>query len=142
LINGSIVSKDPREPSEGDLNMQGLLEVSGTIDLNQFWPVGESDADTTKIIVQAEAFRFRPHPGSALQVTHAFDDAMVRGSAGSKPAVDTKGRVTIRLQGIDAPELHYRPRFPTKLTGAKSAAFKSVNGNFRQPYGETATVHL
>jgi len=24
----------------------GLLEVSGTIDLAQFWPTGESDADT------------------------------------------------------------------------------------------------
>jgi hypothetical protein len=30
---------------------QGLLKVAGSIDLNQFWPQGESDADTTKILV-------------------------------------------------------------------------------------------
>ena len=29
---------------------KGLLEVSGTIDLNQFWPAGESDADTVKVL--------------------------------------------------------------------------------------------
>src|SRR5882724_1947652 len=92
---------------------KGLLELSGTIDLAQFWPTGESDADTVKVLVAgADAFRFRPQPGAAMKVTHAFNAAKVVGK-GSKACIDNKGRVTIRLQAIDAPELHYRPTIPT-----------------------------
>jgi hypothetical protein len=29
--------------------MTGMLRIRGTIDLSQFWPSGQSDADTTKI---------------------------------------------------------------------------------------------
>lgn len=124
----------------------GLLEVSGTIDLAQFWPSGESDADTVKVKLSGtSAFRVRAHPGSPFQITHAFEGATVRGKV-SKPAIDKQGRVTIRLQGIDAPELHYRPTAPTlkskKPTPAERAAFNAANGNFRQNFGETATVAL
>jgi hypothetical protein len=49
---------------------QGLLEVSGTIDLDQFWPVAESDADTVKVLLAGvKAFRSRPH---------ASDDSLAR----------------------------------------------------------------
>ena len=34
--------------------MTGLLRVEGTIDLNQFWPVGESDADHGLIGIEIE----------------------------------------------------------------------------------------
>lgn len=126
----------------------GMLEVSGTIDLTQFWPGagGESDADTVKLVLSgATAFRFSPHPGAPSQITHAFEGATVRGKV-SKPAIDKQGRVTIRLQGIDAPELHYRPTAPTlnkkKPSPAQRAKFNAENGNFRQHYGETATVAL
>src|SRR5229473_413427 len=92
---------------------KGLLEVSGTIDLVQFWPGGESDADTVKVLLSgANAFKFRAQPGAPSKVTHAFDGATVKGKV-SKPTVDKQGRITIRLQGIDAPELHYRPTAPT-----------------------------
>ena len=37
----------------------GLLEVSGTIDLSQFWPQGSSDADTTKVLVTIGDNAFR-----------------------------------------------------------------------------------
>ena len=30
----------------------GLLEMRATVDLDQFWPRGHSDADTTKILVR------------------------------------------------------------------------------------------
>jgi endonuclease YncB( thermonuclease family) len=125
---------------------QGLLEVSGSIDLNQFWPAGESDADTVKVLLSgASAFRFRPHPNASFKVTHAFEGATVKGKV-SKPAIDKNGRITIRLQGIDAPELHYRPTAPTldhkKPTTAQRTRFKDKNGNFRQFFGETATVNL
>jgi endonuclease YncB( thermonuclease family) len=126
--------------------MKGLLEVSGTIDLAQFWPSGESDADTVKVMLSGpNAFRFTPHPGAASKVTHAFEGATVKGKV-SKPAIDNKNRVTIRLQGIDAPELHYRPTAPTlngkKPTPQQRANFNTANANFRQKFGETSTVGL
>ena len=127
---------------------RGLLEVVGTIDLAQFWPTGESDADTVKVQLAAGggAFRFRAEDGVQSKVTHAFENgASVRGKA-SKQAIDNKQRVTIRLQGIDAPELHYRPVAPTvnskKPSPKQRAAFKAGNGDFRQHFGETATVAL
>jgi len=121
----------------------GLLEVHGTIDLTQFWPTGESDADTTKVLLSVgpDAFQFRAKPKEAFKVTHAFEGATAKGR-GSKEVIDKKGRVTIRLQGIDAPELHYRPQFPTKLDSAQQAAFSAVNADFRQFYGETSTTAL
>lgn len=126
----------------------GRLEVEGSIDLAQFWPDGESDADTTKVKVAVGpgSFRFQPHPGAPFQVTHAFEGASVRGQAGSKPCIDKQGRVTIRLQGIDAPELHYTP--VSELTGKtgrtekQAALYKDWNFKYRQHWGETATVEL
>ena len=125
---------------------KGLLELSGTIDLAQFWPVGQSDADTVKVLMSGpNAFRFTPHPGAQSKVTHAFEGATVKGKV-SKPAIDNKNRVTIRLQGIDAPELHYRPTAPTlngnKPTAEQRAKFNAANGNFRQKFGETTTIAL
>lgn len=125
---------------------KGLLEVEGTIDLAQFWPTGESDADTVKLALTGpNAFRFTPHPGAQAKVTHAFEGATVKGKT-SKTAIDNKNRITIRLQGIDAPELHYRPIAPT-LNGKKPlpdqrSRFNAANGNFRQHFGETSTVAL
>jgi endonuclease YncB( thermonuclease family) len=125
---------------------KGLLELSGTIDLAQFWPVGQSDADTVKVLLSGpNAFRFTRHPGAPSKVTHAFEGATVKGR-GSKPAIDKQNRVTIRLQGIDATELHYRPTAPTlkgkKPTAEQRARFNAANGNFRQKFGETATIAL
>ena len=40
----------------------GLLEVTGRLDLAQFWPTGKSDADTAHLTLDgANAFRFRKH---------------------------------------------------------------------------------
>lgn len=123
----------------------GMLQVSGIIDLTQFWNIGESDADTVKVTLDSQnAFRFSPHPGAPLTITHAFEGAIVKGKV-SKPAIDKQNRIVIRLQGIDAPELHYRPLAPTikkKPTAQQRAKFNSANGNFRQHFGETAAIHL
>jgi len=124
----------------------GLLEVSGTIDLSQFWPEGESDADTVKVLLSGPAaFRFRDQPGASFKVTQAFEGAIVRGRVREAP-IDNKNRITVRLQGVDAPELHFRPVAPTingeKPTAAQKAKFKVPNGNFRQHFGETSTTAL
>jgi endonuclease YncB( thermonuclease family) len=118
----------------------GTLEVHGTLDIDQFWPTGESDADTSHVVVDPDGFKFRPNAGAQFTVTHVLDDAQVKGT-GTEPAVK-KGAVTVRWQGIDAPELHYRPVYPTKLSDALRQAFNQENGNFRQHYGERATVAL
>lgn len=124
----------------------GLLEVSGTFDLNLLWPAGTSDADTSKIKldVGADPFRFRRAPGDQLLITHAFDNAEIIGKTRSTP-VDKSGRVTIRFQGIDAPELHYRPSALLKTseqTKKQHKLYLKWNLDYRQHYGETATVAL
>lgn len=126
---------------------QGRLEVAGAIDLGQFWQTGESDADTVKVTLPSPnaAFRFRPHPGAAFHVTHAFRNARVRGQGSPKPVVDTHDRITVRLQGVDAPELHYQPQPAVRLStvsAAKRTAFLQWNHDYRQRWAETATVKL
>src|SRR5262249_40944152 len=76
-------------------------------------------------------------------VTQVFNNSKVRGR-GTKPPIDKQGRITVRLQGIDAPELHYRPSPPTdeELTDNDRDRIKENNGDFRQYFGETATVAL
>jgi len=115
---------------------KGLLEVEGTLSAAQFWPNGTSDADTAHVVVSA--FRFNG------RVTHAFDDATVKRSAtanGGKPVQNKKHEVTVRFQGIDAPELHYRP-IHQHLSPEQKAAVSAKNGNFRQHLGESAAVAL
>src|SRR5579859_5471669 len=125
----------------------GLLELHGTIDVNQFWPFGRSDADTANIKVAAgnNAFQFRKDSSSPFKPTNAFVGAVVKGS-GSKPAIKN-GVVTIRLQGIDATELHYQPAplSPGEkkgLSAAKLNAFHQVDHFYRQYLGASAAKAL
>jgi endonuclease YncB( thermonuclease family) len=101
----------------------GLLVLHGVMRLDQFWPKGSSDADTSKV----KPTRFT-YDGVRTTV---FDGAVVEGMGVRVPVMDRNGEVTVRYQGIDAPELHYQPR--------------SSNGrrlDFRQYMGESATVAL
>lgn len=126
----------------------GLLKVTGTVAIDQFWPYGESDADTNKVLVAVgdDAFEYRPHAGAAFAPTNVFAGASVVGKSGKKSAIDKKGRITVRLQGIDAPELHYKasplPR-TSNVTPKQRERFNEANRTkYRQPMGETATVEL
>lgn len=123
----------------------GLLEVTGRLDLGQFWPKGKSDADTAHVVLDGpDPFRFRPHPGAPFTVTHAFEDAVVKGN-GNKPPINAKNKsITVRFQGIDAPELHYRPQHDRKLKLADriKALFKKFNKEYRQFQGETCVYSL
>lgn len=126
--------------------LMGLLKVTGSIDPSQFWPEGESDADTTKVLVQTgpNAFRFQPHPGAPFTATHVFEGAKVIGAT-TKAPLDSEGRITIRLQGIDAPELHYSPARPGRaggITDEQRKKFKRYNKRYRQHLGESATNAL
>jgi len=125
----------------------GLLQMRGSIALDQFWPSGRSDADTTKIIltVTPNAIEFRKNSSLPFHSTHVFDHAMVKGKT-TKPAIKN-GKVTIRLQGIDATELHYQPSPLSKtektgLSAAKLNAYHLVTHSYRQFLGATATKAL
>ena len=126
--------------------MPGTLRIRGTIDLAQFWPDGEADADTTKIKVEvgANSFAFAAD-GKTFKATKVYFGAFARG-ASNKEVIDSKNRITVRLQGIDAPELHYRAA-PLKKSGkvsdSKRAKFNLENKQPRRQYwAETATVAL
>jgi endonuclease YncB( thermonuclease family) len=96
----------------------GLLRVKGTIDISQFWPTGKpgnilSDADTVHVqVTPATSFVFDGN------VTRAFDFAWIKtrknkdGSHSPIYVIVSQGtanaHIKVRLQGIDAPELHYR----------------------------------
>jgi endonuclease YncB( thermonuclease family) len=84
--------------------MNGLLELHGTLDLAQLWPEGHGDADTFQIAPAPLAFRWRPHPTVRVVVLRTLEHAVVEGRF-ARPVVD-RGHVTVRLQGVDAPELH------------------------------------
>lgn len=120
-----------------------LLRVSGQLDVNQFWPAGDSDADTVVLQVSNTAFEVQQVPGGAFTRTNAFAGAWVRGRQGQKQEVIKNNKIRIRLQGIDAPELHYNATPAKKtalLTAAQQSAFKALNKKYRQKQGETATV--
>src|SRR5213596_2593868 len=121
----------------------GLLKVKGRINIGQFWPNGESDADTTKVLVDVDqnAFTFQPKPTSKFMTTHVFRDATIIGKV-RKKVIDKKNRITVRLQGIDAPELHYTATPLKKIPEEKREQFKKFNKKYRQHLGETATINL
>jgi endonuclease YncB( thermonuclease family) len=103
----------------------GLLVARGTIALAQFWPSGLSDGDTTKVKVKAFTFEKKP--------TRVFDRALVAGRGGPTPPLNARGEITVRWQGIDAPELHYDPALPEA---------EGRDGDYRQHHGEAAAVAL
>src|SRR5262245_57115352 len=115
----------------------GLLKVEGTLTLAQFWPGGESDGDTAKVHVSATAFKFQSQGGAQVKTKHVSEGARVSGKVATKPAIDNKQRITIRLQGIDATELHYQASPVSKkqkaqMTNAQLQTLKQFNKRYRQ----------
>ena len=116
----------------------GLLRVKGTIDIQQFWPTGKtgnilSDADTVHVQVDpATSFVFEGN------MTRAFDFAWIKtrknkdGSHSPIYVIVSQGtpnaHIKIRLQGIDAPELHYH--------------VDQKKPEVRQNWGKRATLEL
>ena len=79
------------------------IEIHGRLDVDQFWPTGSSDADT--LHVHVEHVRVHPKPGAAWKkasLTHLRAPATGR-------RLMSNGSITVRLEGVDAPELHYTP---------------------------------
>jgi len=122
---------------------KGLLRVTGELDVTQFWPTAGSDADTVKVKVNANSFEFSSDPSQKpFKVTQAFKGATVKGRT-KKLAISSANEITIRLQGIDAPELHYQALLHTpKKLKDKGLKLKNNGTKFRQFFGEKATTKL
>lgn len=120
----------------------GLLVVTGVLRTKQFWPEARSDADTATVDLVPQAkkpFVFVNNAGQR-KTTKVFDNAVVLGKFGpnavvNQPKTSTVRRVTVRLQGIDAPELHFQPQVP-------GAGGKGIIHPFRQSLGETSANAL
>lgn len=119
---------------------KGLLELSGDLEISQFWPQGGSDADTVNVEVRSPKIRFSASGKERdLQPTRVFEGARVKGQ--KRPVIHS-GTVTIRLQGIDAPELHFQALLRKPKGFPKTEKLKSNGTKYRQILGETATVAL
>jgi len=105
----------------------GLLTIDGVIRLSQFWAQGKSDGDTVKITIPKginNAFKFAKQPSGPAKIIHTFDTALSYDATtlpatamkyATKVVTQPRGKanagvrqVTIRMQGIDTPELHYK----------------------------------
>jgi endonuclease YncB( thermonuclease family) len=123
---------------------KGKLLFTGTIDLTQFWPqnilqgnTSDSDADTVKVKIDKASGKFTDSAGKTRKTGFINDAGFfhnVKAKDGTKTlkfksVIDSKGNIDIRVQGIDAPELHYMTQ---------------VHGNplYRQHMGETCTIKL
>jgi endonuclease YncB( thermonuclease family) len=128
----------------------GNLILTGTLDLAQFWPDGRSDADTAQIEIGKNAFQFRASPSDGYRVTNALDDAIVFGADRSRHDAVTRKKdgtahVTVRFQGIDAPELHYRPPAEKKKkeqNAQQHQLYLKWNEEYRQHWGQSAAQAL
>jgi len=131
--------------------MIGLLRFNGIINLAQFWPTKESDADTMHV-KPVGPIMFEPKTGKPFEVkvfTGAYIKTRKTKTKGVVPipVLGTSG-FSIRLQGIDAPELHYTAqdlkakKDLMKQFGLTQQQADFVYNDFREPLGERATAEL
>ncbi len=124
---------------------RGRLQVRGLLSLRQFWPEGEADADTITLSLEAgpKAFQFQLSPGAPFQPTCAFEKAIIRGRV-VRPVL-ARGKLKVRLQGVDSPEVHYTPAAllpPKRRTPAQNILYRRWNNSYRQVLAETAVSQL
>src|SRR5438128_5734154 len=121
---------------------KGLLTVVGSLDISQFWPAtkgrNSSDGDTVHLKVDPNAsFLFASSPAAKTKPTTKFIGAFVNDHGKKKNVITSTSEIKIRLQGIDAPELHYP--VIAKWDPSKKGKFPN---EFRQPYGAGAASAL
>lgn len=126
----------------------GLVEIDGKVDVFQYWPNGGSDVDTLKFVPDFPSARYHGDGGSA-DVAAFFQKGGMFLPDDDKPgqekfrSIVRKGgglSLSIRLQGIDAPELHYAPNFREGMFDGDFsrwiARHLSRQKSYRQPYGK------
>jgi endonuclease YncB( thermonuclease family) len=122
------------------------LKITGKIAISQFWPEGKSDADTTNLKMKVDGFQFKTNGPFKPTAAYINTEISVQGKKKSIISYEGQARqhINVRLQGIDAPELHYRIYAPSEIGKYKSnAVFKELNKHeYRQFMSENATVAL
>lgn len=139
----------------------GLFKIHGEIDLNDFFgPIGDSnkksgnaDADTIRLYLNPNSFEFQKNPNESFQSNLSlFDNAFfydeLEGKRKKILSYNTdlnRKYIRLRLQGIDAPELHYSANlgelFLYDDQSKKFTALREIFG-FRQVYGAKTTYDL
>lgn len=109
---------------------KGRLILRGFFGSSQIYPQGNSDADTLNVTVATASFVGADGKEKSVYSDLADARYTVRGAGGSTvySRILRGGGVRVRLQGIDAPELHYEPQ------GSKTF--------FRQPRGAYTSRRL
>jgi hypothetical protein len=78
------------------------------------------------------------------QDTQVFDGAIVSGAVKKAP-ISAKHKLTLRLLGVDAPELHCSATASVKKakqSDEQRSLFKQFGGEYRQPLAESAVLVL
>ena len=112
--------------------MRYIVLASGKIRTRNFWPRGTSDADTIKLDISSGGIFYGGLDSEFLDQTHVFEGAYTFDDENEKkPLINKKEIVEVRLEGIDAPELH----LPIEYEGFETK-------HFRQFFGKTSTIKL
>jgi endonuclease YncB( thermonuclease family) len=140
----------------------GIIKISGKILFSQFFGEkteidgrsvwGGSDADTCKLTLNSNPIKFQSSPDSSWQDNiRLFDKAFSYEEETGKRIniigtdLDNSKIIKIRLQGLDAPELHYRAiKGDTFLYDDKLSVFNTIKEAFdlRQAFGAKAANKL
>jgi len=113
---------------------KGLVEINGSFELDKFYyRNGRSDADTINLSIKSVRFKPSESANWIEDVKVFFNGAYVRKNKGKpEPVVNDNNVVSIRLQGIDAPELHYNEQGLTLTDEQKK---QGLGKEFRQHWG-------
>lgn len=129
----------------------GQVEIRGKVDIFQYWPNGASDVDTLQFVPDMPTAEY-VSDGKRVPVAAFFqnggnfqEDENKPGQERFRSIIRSSGGkfLSVRLQGIDAPETHYASNFREGMfTGdygqwlAKQVTRKKSH---RQPYGKLCT---
>lgn len=133
----------------------GLLKIHGDIRLEQFWPRGKSESDASKIKITLgdNAFEYKADGQENYKPTLVFNEAYVPYQRKKQKIIKRGNQLLVRLEGVDAPELHYTlygptpTKHPTRrgnldVFDYESLIQESNSIEYRQPMAETAVYQL
>jgi endonuclease YncB( thermonuclease family) len=121
---------------------KGTLKVQGKIPFNQFYyQGGDSDADTIHVVVESMEFKANDQE-KPNEVFDTFKGATIRGNK----VVKRGNKITVRLQGVDAPELHLElmHKRGEKFPSEQEKKWKALTSDkrYRQHWGARAVKEL
>ncbi|WEX87766.1 thermonuclease family protein [Sinorhizobium garamanticum] len=129
----------------------GYVEITGHVDIFQYWPHGASDVDTLKFIPDLTTATYFSD-GVTLKVGTFFERGGTFQPDDNKPGDERFRSIlrrsggasfSVRLQGIDAPETHYSPNYREGMFdgdyGKWIAKHVARQMSYRQPYGKLST---